>query len=64
MAYFATSSAEDNNVEAYVSFVRKKLAFVGSVVQIETIRRAGYRLCAPEGADDLEAAAKGTGSAR
>lgn len=38
------SSAEDNNVEAYVSFVRKKLAFLGSTNRIETLRRAGYRL--------------------
>ena len=40
----ASSSAEDNNVEAYVSFLRKKLAFLKSRVQIETLRRAGYRL--------------------
>ena len=51
----ASSTAEDNNVEAYVSFVRKKLAFLGSVASIETIRRAGYRLTCPEGADDVEA---------
>lgn len=38
------SSAEDNNVEAYVSMVRKKLKFLGSKVQIETLRKAGYRL--------------------
>ena len=38
------SSAIDNNVEAYVSFVRKKLRFLGSRVQIETIRKVGYRL--------------------
>ena len=48
------SSAVDNNVEAYVSFVRKKLAFVGSTVQIETLRRAGYRLI-----DTASAAADG-----
>jgi len=38
------SSAGDNNVEAYVSFLRKKLAHVGSRLKIETIRMAGYRL--------------------
>jgi len=38
------SSAEDNNVEAYISFLRKKLAFVGSKVQITTLRKVGYRL--------------------
>lgn len=38
------SSAIDNNVEAYVSFLRKKLKFIGSKTQIDTVRRAGYRL--------------------
>ena len=38
------SSAEDNNVEAYISFVRKKIKFIGSTAKIETIRKAGYRL--------------------
>jgi two-component system OmpR family response regulator len=38
------SNAEDNNVEAYISFLRKKLKFLGSRVQIETIRKVGYRL--------------------
>lgn len=44
------SSAEDNNVEAYVSFLRKKLAFLGSKVRIETLRKAGYRLAVEAGA--------------
>ena len=43
------SDAEDNNVEAYISFLRKKLSFLGSRVQISTIRKVGYRL---EAADD------------
>ena len=38
------SDAEDNNVEAYISFLRKKLSFLGSCVQISTIRKVGYRL--------------------
>lgn len=38
------SPAEDNNVEAYISFLRKKLAFVDSNVQIVTLRKVGYRL--------------------
>ena len=38
------SSAVDNNVEAYISFLRKKLKFLGSCAQIETIRKVGYRL--------------------
>lgn len=40
------SSAEDNNVEAYVSFLRKKMRFLGSQACIETIRKAGYRFAA------------------
>lgn len=38
------SSAVDNNVEAYISFLRKKLKFLGSNTQIETVRKVGYRL--------------------
>ncbi|MDR0924443.1 MAG: response regulator transcription factor [Hungatella sp.] len=38
------SDAEDNNVEAYISFLRKKLHFVGSKVEIITLRKVGYRL--------------------
>ena len=42
------SSAVDNNVEAYISFLRKKLKFLGSAAQIETIRKVGYRLAQSE----------------
>jgi len=42
------SSAEDNNVEAYISFVRKKLSFLESKVKVETLRKAGYRLIIEE----------------
>ena len=45
------SSAEDNNVEAYISFLRKKLKFLGSPASIETLRKAGYRLTAEVGAN-------------
>lgn len=45
------SSAEDNNVEAYVSFLRKKLAFLGSTTHIETLRKAGYRFVADASAE-------------
>jgi len=38
------SHAEDNNVEAYISFLRKKFFFLGSKVVIGTIRKVGYRL--------------------
>lgn len=42
------SEAVDNNVEAYISFLRKKLFYLGSKVQIKTLRRLGYRLeCEP-----------------
>ena len=38
------SDAEDNNVEVYISFLRKKLFFLGSNVTIETVRKLGYHL--------------------
>ncbi|MBO4364989.1 MAG: response regulator transcription factor [Eggerthellaceae bacterium] len=38
------SSADDNNVEAYISFLRKKLHFVKSDLKISTLRKVGYRL--------------------
>lgn len=40
----AESDAEDNNVEAYISFLRKKFGFLGSRVGIGTVRKVGYRL--------------------
>lgn len=40
----ADSEAIDNNVEAYISFLRKKLAFVGAHVAITARRKVGYRL--------------------
>lgn len=41
------SDAEDNNVEAYMSFLRKKLFFLESKVNINIIRKVGYRLDYP-----------------
>lgn len=38
------TQAGDNNVEAYISFLRKKLTLLGSSVSISVIRRVGYRL--------------------
>lgn len=38
------SDAEDNNVEVYISFLRKKLSFLGSAVTIGTVRKVGYYL--------------------
>lgn len=36
--------ASENSVEAYVSFLRKKLSHLGSKVQVTTLRMLGYRL--------------------
>ncbi|WP_298029917.1 response regulator transcription factor [uncultured Dysosmobacter sp.] len=38
------SDAEDNNVEVYISFLRRKLAHLRSQVRIKTIRMVGYCL--------------------
>lgn len=38
------SAAEDNNVEVYISFLRRKLAHLRSRVQIKTLRMVGYCL--------------------
>lgn len=38
------SDASENSVEAYISFLRKKLQHIGSHVQITTLRMLGYRL--------------------
>lgn len=38
------SDAEDNNVEVYISFLRKKLDHLHSRVKIRTIRMVGYLL--------------------
>lgn len=34
----------DNNIEAYISFVRKKLKFIKAKISIKTIRKTGYIL--------------------
>lgn len=38
------SEVEYNNVEVYISFLRKKLTFLNSAVRINTIRGVGYVL--------------------
>jgi len=38
------SEAEDNNVEVYISFLRRKLNHLHSAVRIKTIRMVGYCL--------------------
>lgn len=42
------SEAEANHVEVYISFLRKKLAFVSDRVTISTIRGIGYRIRSEE----------------
>lgn len=42
------SNAEDNNVEVYISFLRKKLDHLHSQVRIKTIRMVGYCLEFPK----------------
>ncbi len=38
------SDAEDGNVQAYMSFLRKKLTALGSGVRIGNVRGSGYML--------------------
>lgn len=38
------SVAEDNHVEVYISFIRKKLKYLKSKTQIKTLRGVGYKL--------------------
>lgn len=42
------SEAVENNVEIYISFLRKKLTFLKVHAAIVTIRNLGYRLCEKE----------------
>ena len=37
-------SSEYNNLEVYVSFLRKKLGFIGSTIRIRVTRGMGYSL--------------------
>jgi DNA-binding response OmpR family regulator len=39
------SEAEDNHVEVYISFLRKKLLYIKAEASIVTIRGVGYKLC-------------------
>ena len=38
------SEAEYNNVEVYISFTRKKLAFIGTEMEIKAVRGLGYQI--------------------
>ena len=43
-AWGLDSEATGNNVEAYISFLRKKLRYLGSHVSIRNLQKIGYRL--------------------
>lgn len=43
-AWGMDSEASDNNVEAYISFLRKKLRYLGSQMTIKNLQKIGYRL--------------------
>lgn len=48
------SETEDSHVQVYISFLRKKLIQLNSVVKVKTIRGAGYVLTVEEkGQDDV-----------
>ncbi len=40
----AESDVSDNNVEVYISFLRKKLRYLKSTVTLKNIQKLGYRL--------------------
>ncbi len=46
------TEASDNNVEAYISFLRKKFYHLGSKVGISTVRKLGYQLESGEDTHD------------
>lgn len=43
-AWGIESDVGENNIEAFVSFLRKKLKHVGSAVKLENVRKVGYRM--------------------
>ena len=40
----AYNEIESNNLEAYLSFLRKKLKVIGSKVNIKAVRNLGYKM--------------------
>ncbi len=38
------NESESNNLEAYLSFIRKKLKAIGSNIKIKAVRGLGYKL--------------------
>ena len=51
-AWGIDSLADANNVEAHISFLRKKLRFLNSNVRIETVPKLGYRLVTSDNGQD------------
>ena len=45
----AESGAEDNNLEAYISFLRRKIRFLNASAGIKNLQKIGYRLVREEG---------------
>ena len=45
--------AVENNVETHISFLRRKLEFLEADIEIQTLRRLGYRLA--EKTEEMEA---------
>ena len=45
-AWGLNSEFESNNLEVYMSFLRKKLSHLGASFTIESVRGVGYRLAA------------------
>ena len=43
-AWGLDSETTDNNVEAYISFLRKRLRYLNSEVSIRNLQKIGYRL--------------------
>jgi DNA-binding response OmpR family regulator len=39
------TEVDESSVEVYISFLRKKLAHIGSNLEIKAIRRVGYHIC-------------------
>ena len=38
------NESESNNLEAYLSFIRKKIKIIGSNINIKSVRGLGYKL--------------------
>ena len=43
------ADAVENNVEVYISFLRKKLEFLDADIMIATSRKLGYRIVKKQG---------------